>query len=75
MARSEQSAREQVRQAAAAKRLAAEVEKRAIEMIEQGKPVTEFMKFGDSIRIEMFDAEGRSIFGSIDQDIEALKKD
>ena len=50
-------------------------EKRAIEMIEQGKPVTEFMKFGDSIRIEMFDAEGRSIFGSIDQDIEALKKD
>ena len=44
-------------------------------MIEQGKPVTEFAKFGDSIRIEMFDAEGRSIFGSIDQDIEALKKD
>ncbi len=35
--------------------------------IEHGAPQTEFMKFGDSVRIEMFDAERQSIFGAIDQ--------
>lgn len=44
-------------------------EKRAIETILDGKPSTEFMKFGDTIRIEMKDAEGASIFGAIDQKI------
>ncbi len=44
-------------------------ERRSIEMIEQGEPKTGFMKFGDRVRIEMFDAEGRSIFGAIDQTI------
>ena len=33
-------------------------------------PVTPFMKFGDSVRIEMLDREGRSIFGAIEQRIE-----
>ncbi|CAG2126608.1 fumarylacetoacetate hydrolase family protein [Cupriavidus plantarum] len=42
-------------------------EQRMIETIEGGKPVTEFMKFGDAVRIEMFDAQGQSIFGAIDQ--------
>ena len=42
-------------------------EKRMIETIEQGKPVTPFMKFGDRIRIEMHDPNGQSIFGAIDQ--------
>jgi fumarylacetoacetate (FAA) hydrolase len=42
-------------------------EVRAIETIRAGKPQTQFMKFGDSIRIEMFDGEGRTIFGAIDQ--------
>lgn len=42
-------------------------EQRMIETIEGGKPVTEFMKFGDAVRIEMFDAQGHSIFGAIDQ--------
>jgi fumarylacetoacetate (FAA) hydrolase len=45
-------------------------EKRTLETIESGKPVTPFMKFGDRIRIEMFDAEGKSIFGAIDQRVE-----
>ncbi|SDE39366.1 MULTISPECIES: fumarylacetoacetate hydrolase family protein [Kordiimonas] len=40
---------------------------RMIETIEDGKPSTSFMKFGDSIRIEMFDRDGASIFGAIDQ--------
>jgi fumarylacetoacetate (FAA) hydrolase len=42
-------------------------ERRAIERIESGAPITPFMKFGDRIRIEMLDAQGRSIFGAIDQ--------
>ncbi len=42
-------------------------ERRTLEQIEQGKPVTPFLKFGDRVRIEMLDAQGRSIFGAIDQ--------
>ena len=42
-------------------------EKRAIETIESGQPSTQFMKFGDRIRIEMKGADGQSIFGAIDQ--------
>jgi fumarylacetoacetate (FAA) hydrolase len=44
-------------------------ERRSIETIEQGKPVTGYMRFGDRIRMEMLDGEGRSIFGAIDQKI------
>jgi fumarylacetoacetate (FAA) hydrolase len=44
-------------------------EVRALEMIANGKPGTSFMKFGDRIRIEMQDKSGRSIFGSIDQEV------
>lgn len=44
-------------------------ERRMLEQIEQGKPSTSFLKFGDSVRIEMFDAAGRSIFGAIDQKV------
>jgi len=44
-------------------------ERRSIEAIEQREPKTGFMKFGDRVRIEMFDAAGASIFGAIDQKI------
>jgi fumarylacetoacetate (FAA) hydrolase len=44
-------------------------EKRTLETIESGKPVTPFMKFGDRIRIEMLDRDGKSIFGAIDQQV------
>ncbi len=44
-------------------------EKRALEMIADGKPATAFMKHGDTVRIEMFDAEGATIFGAIDQKV------
>jgi fumarylacetoacetate (FAA) hydrolase len=44
-------------------------EKRAIETIQSGKPATEFMKFGDTIRIEMKGKDGQSIFGAIEQKI------
>ncbi len=40
---------------------------RTIETINDGKPATSFMKFGDRIRIDMQDADGNSIFGAIDQ--------
>jgi len=46
-------------------------ERRMIEIIETGAPKTPFMKPGDRIRIEMFDASGLSIFGAIDQRVEA----
>ena len=42
-------------------------EKRALEMIDSGSAQTGFMKFGDSVRIEIKDAGGASIFGAIDQ--------
>ena len=45
-------------------------EKRTVETLEHGKPSTPFMKFGDTVRIEMLDAEGRSIFGAIEQRME-----
>ncbi|OWW20812.1 fumarylacetoacetate hydrolase family protein [Noviherbaspirillum denitrificans] len=45
-------------------------EARALETVAKGAPSTSFMKFGDSVRIEMFDDDGRSIFGAIDQRIE-----
>jgi fumarylacetoacetate (FAA) hydrolase len=48
-------------------------ERRMIETIQQGKPSTPFMKFGDRIRIEMLDEAGRSIFGAIDQKVVQYK--
>ncbi|HCT07203.1 fumarylacetoacetate hydrolase family protein [Pseudomonas sp. BIGb0164] len=42
-------------------------ERRAIEMIEHGKPLTGFMNFGDRIRIEALDGDDQSVFGAIDQ--------
>jgi len=40
-----------------------------IETIEDGAPKTPFMKFGDTIRIEMLDKNGQSIFGTIEQTV------
>ncbi|WP_213958296.1 fumarylacetoacetate hydrolase family protein [Variovorax sp. dw_954] len=46
-------------------------EKRCIETILDGEPTTEFMKFGDTIRIEMKGRDGLSVFGAIEQEIVA----
>jgi fumarylacetoacetate (FAA) hydrolase len=46
-------------------------EKRAIETIQDGQPSTGFMKFGDTIRIEMKGRDGQSVFGAIDQKVVA----
>jgi len=45
-------------------------EKRTLETIEQGGPVTPFMTFGDRVRIQMLDAHGNDVFGAIDQVVE-----
>jgi fumarylacetoacetate (FAA) hydrolase len=44
-------------------------ELRALETVQKGEAVTPFLKFGDQVRIEMFDVHGQSIFGAIDQAI------
>ena len=44
-------------------------EQRCVETILAGKPSTPFLRFGDRVRIEMQDAEGRSVFGAIEQTV------
>ncbi len=44
-------------------------EVRCLETIADGKPSTPFMSFGDRIEIEMFNKDGHSIFGKIDQKV------
>ena len=50
-------------------------EVRTYETIEQGKPVTPFMRHGDVVRIEMFDAQGVSIFGTIENAVDTRSLD
>ncbi|WP_048306817.1 fumarylacetoacetate hydrolase family protein [Halomonas sp. PR-M31] len=45
-------------------------EKRMLEVLEHGEARTPFLKFGDRVRIEMFDRDGGSLFGAIDQIVE-----
>lgn len=42
-------------------------EVRMYETIETGAPQTPFLKYGDTVKIEMLDAQGQSIFGAIEQ--------
>ena len=44
-------------------------EVRMLEILAQGKANTEFMRFGDEVKIEMLDANGTSIFGRIHQKV------
>lgn len=44
-------------------------ELRMIEVIAGGKPQTPFLRFGDVVRIEMKDRQGRSVFGAIEQEV------
>lgn len=45
-------------------------EKRTVETLETGKPITPFMSYGDVVRIEMRARDGADIFGAIEQRIE-----
>jgi fumarylacetoacetate (FAA) hydrolase len=44
-------------------------EQRTVEKLRDGEPSTPFLKFGDTVRIEITDTNGRSIFGAIEQTI------
>jgi len=48
-------------------------ERRMLEQLEHGRATTPFLSFGDRVRIEMFDREGHSIFGAIDQKVVAAR--
>lgn len=44
-------------------------ERRGIEMLDEGKPRTEFMRFGDTVRMEARLPDGGMLFGAIDQKV------
>jgi fumarylacetoacetate (FAA) hydrolase len=43
------------------------MEKRLVEQVELGAAKTDFLRFGETIRIDMFDHNGDTIFGAIEQ--------
>jgi fumarylacetoacetate (FAA) hydrolase len=48
-------------------------ERRMLETLANGKATTPFMKFGDTIAIEMRNEQGQSLFGTIEQNVQAAK--
>jgi fumarylacetoacetate (FAA) hydrolase len=44
-------------------------EQRTVETLRDGKPSTPFLKFGDTVKIEITDAAGKSLFGAIEQTV------
>jgi fumarylacetoacetate (FAA) hydrolase len=44
-------------------------EKRAMETIQDGQAATEYLRFGDTVRIDMKNAAGHSLFGAIEQEM------
>jgi fumarylacetoacetate (FAA) hydrolase len=44
-------------------------EKRALETLQDGKPMTDYMKHGDTLRLEMRGRDGLSVFGAIEQEV------
>lgn len=45
------------------------VEQRTVETLLHGAPKTPFLAFGDTVRIEMHDRTGLSVFGAIEQTV------
>jgi fumarylacetoacetate (FAA) hydrolase len=48
-------------------------EKRAMEIVQDGQAATEYLRFGDTVRIDMKNAAGHSVFGAIEQEVVALQ--
>lgn len=44
-------------------------ERRGIEMVDTGAMITDFMKYGDTVRMEAHSADGRSPFGVLEQKV------
>jgi fumarylacetoacetate (FAA) hydrolase len=49
-------------------------EQRTVETLRDGQPSTPFLKFGDRLKIDVTNAAGASIFGSIEQVIQPYKR-
>ena len=49
------------------------VERRMLEILDNGQAQTPFMQFGDTIKIEMLDPHGQSLFGAINQQVVAYQ--
>jgi fumarylacetoacetate (FAA) hydrolase len=47
-------------------------EARAFEIIQTGEASLAFLKFGESVRLDLFDYDGNSILGAIDQEVRAI---
>ena len=45
------------------------IERRTLEQLEHGAPLTPYLSFGDRVRIEMLDDAGKTIFGALDQQV------
>jgi fumarylacetoacetate (FAA) hydrolase len=45
-------------------------EQRTVETLTGGAPKTPFLRFGDTVRIEMRDDHNHAIFGAIEQTVE-----
>lgn len=45
-------------------------EKRMLERLETGEMKTPLLQFGDTVRVEMFDEQGKTIFGAIEQQVQ-----
>jgi fumarylacetoacetate (FAA) hydrolase len=48
-------------------------ERRMIETVENGKAKTDYLAFGDRVRIEAFGSDGASLFGAINQVVEPFR--
>lgn len=44
-------------------------ERRGIEIVDEGAPKTEFMKYGDEVRMDVLNEDGESLFGAIQQKV------
>ena len=49
-------------------------ELRIVEQLTNGKATSDFLRFGDTVRIEMKDRNGHSIFGAIEQTVKQYEK-
>lgn len=49
-------------------------EERAHEQLREGAPSMPYLRFGDRVRLEFFDAAGQSVFGAIDQTVQPYRR-
>ena len=50
------------------------VERRMLETIDAGKPMTPYLRFGDTVEVEMLDPAGHALFGTIRQTVQKSER-